>query len=300
MAPKKADPLAAPAVAAPPAPIVIPPHILAAQKVVEKWSERVDDAAKRMKETEDQIASLSLSRATREQRLKDLFSEVSVIVLPKPPEPEQPIQAGKGGKPAPKGKAVVEVPPPVPPQPLDEEDLKRMHKLQNAVIAIYKKKREKAPPRETPPSTAVSSVTEGGGRKAADTDAPADASPPTGAVDEPGIVKPADLDVEIWTQVLKLRDERIDTEEALATLKANLDIASARQQALLTLDNIVHYSLDAARFELEKAKETKPAAPPNAPAAGAAGPTGLVPQRPPSNPSSKQLPQRPPSQLLRR
>jgi hypothetical protein len=302
MPPKKPD-AAAPALP-PPAP-VISPLVVAAQKVVEKWTSRLEDSAKRIAETDRNIAALAEQKAVREARLKTLLAEVSVITVPKPPEPEPAVKAAKPVK----GKAA-ETPP--PPPPLDEEDIKRQQKLQAAVMAIYKKKRERPLARDTPPPTADSSKKNGtltnGSAAALAEDADAEesasqhgtaaaasavASPATHGLpavsDEPGIVKPADLDVELWAQVLRMRDERIDTEEALTTVLLSAETAEARRRNLANLDQVVKYSYDAAKFELERAKEMKIPLEPTPP-----------PQTP-GSPSARRASQiRPPSQLLRR
>ena len=215
--------------------------------------------------------------------------------MPKPPEPEAP--PAKGAKPAKGGKAAaVETPP--PPPPLDEDELKRLTKLQNAVNVMYKKKRERPLVRDTPPATADSLASKRGesvagsaaGDHGADNEGaatPAAAPPPV--PDEPGIVKPADLDPELWLRVLKLRDERIETEEALAGVNANIEVAEARARNLTTLRNVTGYSQDAAKFAVEAAKNDK-------------GPVQPKPPQTPQTPSggARRNSNRPPSQLLRR
>lgn len=289
MPPKKGAAAATEQAAAPPeAPPS--PAVIAAQKMVEKWTTRVDEVQRDKALTARQIETVREQMANSECTVRDLFTQASTLALPKPPEPDPAtLKGAKGGKKA-------EAPPPPPPP--DEEELKKIQKMQHLVMNVFKKKRDRSlmPPRETPRDEHPS------GDDAADGDAEERASQVSSTApleQEPGLTKPPEIDRDLWKKVLKMRDERLSQEEALSTLRDKSEIMTQRQASLAKIEQLAKYSLEAAKYELQRAKE-RPVVPP-VPAHGAAGESSatspLHSARPPSKQSQSN---RPPSQLLRR
>ena len=253
----------------PPRPPTPPnPAVIAAQGVVEKWEKRVEDLENKLKTTQQYIEELEAQSQQRESTVRSLYQQVVTVTTPRAAEPEP---AAKGAKKPVKG---VPEPPPVPTP--DEEELKRQAKTAAYLQNLFKKKKENFRVRDTP--------NDDGSER----------------VEEMGVAKPPEIDDELWQKVLAMRDERIQHEEALLTMRSNIETLTARKEGLRQIEKLVAYSLAGARERLEQVKAAPP--PMEGAAAGDIAPGVAAAQlaaapRPPSN---NKPTNRPPSQLLRR
>ena len=260
MPPKKNEPPPPP-----PRPPTPPnPVVIAAQSLVEKWEQRVEDITEKMTTTQQVIENLETETAQREATVRSLQQQVVEVTTPRRAEPEPP---GKGKKPV---KGAPE--PPTAPTP-DEEELKRQAKSAQALQNLFKKKKENFRVRDTP--------NDDGSER----------------VEEVGVAKPPEIDEELWGKVLQLRDERINHEDALLTMRSNIETLTSRKESLKKIEQLVAYSLAGAQERLVVAKAAPPPPADAIMPADAAGSPVTAP-RPPSNQTKPT--NRPPSQLLRR
>lgn len=259
MPPKEKPPLAPPLQLNQPA--APDPSVLAAQSTLEKWEERVAELSEKLRQTEAQLERFHGTKTNREHCVRELGEKVQDIVSPKPQEPDI--------KPPPK-KGVKNEPPP-PPPPIDEEELKKQARSTQTLLNLYKKKKEKK------------DLSEEAGEN----------------VEEAGVHCPPEIEEELWAKVLKLRDERFEHEDALCTVRSNIETATDRKQSLLSIKQLISYSLNAAKFELHRAKEGKPTQ-----AQQIAAQLAAAPQKTGSAQSKRSTgashPHRPPSQLVKR
>jgi hypothetical protein len=257
---------------APPPPTPPNPVVIAAEQQVSKWELRVSDIATNVEQAAVQLDDFQTQRTSRENSMKDLFSQAQTAAQPRPKEVDA--EASLTAKPGKGAKGKVAAPPPEPvaaPVPVtpDEEDLRSQKKRDHLVMQLFKKKREPRAMLEVDP----------------------DSTQPE--ANEPGVNRPPEIDEDIWARVLNMRDERLTNEDQLYTLRSNIEVVTARQDSLRSIQRLVQYSLDAAKFDLQRAKlapkveDPLPAVEPSTPSAG-------------GRPGSKSTGNRPPSQLVKR
>lgn len=228
MPPKKPEPKK---VESPEVVVVVDPAVVAAGLTLERWKARADEVLEKKNATANQLKQLSQKKAEAEQTVKDLLSQVQDMASPrqKVEEPPPPVKGATKAK----GK---EAPPPPPPPPpvMDEEEQKRFAKNQTLLLNAFKKRRgEKTQTR----------VVEG-----------PDGTEQT-IVEEVVASKPTDIPEELWHAVLRMRDQRIQQEESLASVRQNIETLTARRNLVQEMERLVQYSYDAAQFDLKRSKE---------------------------------------------
>ena len=245
MAPKKAAVEAAP----PPPPPPTDPVVEMQQKKMDKWQSRISDVASKHTQYEESQRGAQDLKAQFEREVASLLERATELATMRvfgitPPsqlaaaQAAAPAAAAAGGKPlAGKGKGKPEPPPPPPPPevPLTDEEIKKRGKITNALLALYKRKRD---PGLIPP-------------QAAEASAPPSPSAASAAADVPN--KPNDVPEDSWVTMIALREDRIATEAKLAAAVQALKVLQGKLASIARMEHVAAYALQGSNYELKQA-----------------------------------------------
>ena len=168
--------------------------------------------------------------------------------------------------------------PPVQAVPaVDQEEQKRLAKVTSLLMNSFKKRKERVVVQEDQQTRTEETV----------------------------MTRPQEVPEDMWGKMLKLREERLETEEAVAALRSKIEALSAHHRNLETMERVARYSLSASQWEVTRVKEDSAAR--AAAAAAVAAPTAAAEATgdmlgPPLEPPKGKRPSvspRPPSQLVK-
>lgn len=252
MAPKKAAAEAAP----PPPPPPVDPIVEQQQKKMDKWQSRVSDVNSKHSQYEESQRQAQEMKSQFERELASLLERATELATMRvfgivPPSQAAAAQAaaapaasgkplaGKGAK----GKPEPPPPPPPPEVPLTEEEIKKRGKITNALLSLYKRKRD--------PSMVVGGSAAAGGVAEAST-LP---SPSTASVIADVPNKPNEVPEEYWTTMKALREDRLATEGKLAAAVQALKILQTKLSSVVRMEHVAAYALQGSNHELKLAEE---------------------------------------------